>query len=172
MKAVGIDLGTTNSALAWVDLDARPRAINLLWVQQLVAPGEPGRRPTLPSLQYLPGEHDLPAGATALPWRPEPMDGAGRDVVGELARAQGALVPGRLITSAKSWLCHPAVDRQAAILPWAAPAEGERRSPVDVSAAFLAHLAAAFRADTGDALAAADLVLTVPASFAEAAREL
>ncbi|MSP62754.1 MAG: molecular chaperone DnaK [Myxococcales bacterium] len=93
-------------------------------------------------------------------------------IVGELARIQGALVPGRLITSAKSWLCHPSVDRQAAILPWAAPQEVERRSPVDVSTAFLTHLAEAFRAETGSALADCDLVITVPASFDEVAREL
>src|SRR5206468_3536293 len=107
------------------------------------------------------------AGAAALPWDPN-----AREVVGELARAQGAQVPGRLISSAKSWLCHPAVDRQAAILPWTAPPEVARRSPVDASAAYLAHMAAAFQADTGVPLAETDLVVTVPASFDEVAREL
>jgi len=81
-------------------------------------------------------------------------------------------VPGRLVTSAKSWLCHPAVDRQAPILPWAAPAEVERRSPIDASADYLVHLAEAYRADTGQSIADAELVLTVPASFDEVAREL
>ncbi len=167
MRAVGIDLGTTNSALAWVDLDERPRKLHVMQVPQLVAPSEIARRPTLPSFLYIPGEHDLPAGSTALPW-----DASARDVVGELARTQGAAVPGRLIASAKSWLCHPAVDRQAAILPWAAPPEVPRRSPIDASAAYLAHLAAALRSDGGGSLAEADLVLTVPASFDEVAREL
>ncbi len=167
MKAVGIDLGTTNSALAWVDLDERPRELRVMAVPQLVAPGEIGRRPTLPSMLYLPGEHDLPAGATALPWEPSALD-----VVGELARAQGALVPGRLVTSAKSWLCHAAVDRHAAILPWAAPPEVERRSPVDVSAGYLTHLARAFEHAAGCPLGDTDLVITVPASFDEVAREL
>ena len=167
MKAVGIDLGTTNSALAFVDLDERPRALRVMAVPQLIAPGELGHRPTLPSVLYLPGEHDLPAGTTALPWR-----GDAKEVAGELARSQGALVPGRLITSAKSWLCHPDVDRQAAILPWAAPPEVERRSPVEVSVALLEHLAGAFHHQTGVALGACDLILTVPASFDEVAREL
>src|SRR4030088_3286168 len=97
--AVGIDLGTTNSALAYVDLDARPRRLRVMEIAQLVAPGDVARRPTLPSFLYLPGEHGLPAGAAALPWDP-----GARDVAGELARTQGALVPGRLISSAKSWL--------------------------------------------------------------------
>ncbi|HEX2572517.1 MAG TPA: Hsp70 family protein [Polyangia bacterium] len=165
--AVGIDLGTTNSALAWIDLEARPRRLQVLEIPQLVAPGDVSRRPTLPSFLYLPGEHDLAQGAIALPW-----DGSPRDVVGELARSQGALVPGRLVASAKSWLCHPAVDRRAAILPWAASPEVERRSPLEVSARYLGHLAAAFLAETGVPLAETELVVTVPASFDEVAREL
>src|SRR5256885_12895240 len=99
--AVGIDLGTTNSALAWVDTSARPRVLCTMEIAQLVAPGDVSRRPTLPSFLYVPGEHDFPAGAAALPWDPEAKDAA-RGIVGELARAQGTLVPGRLITSAKS----------------------------------------------------------------------
>src|SRR5579883_968504 len=168
--AVGIDLGTTNSALAWVDLDERPPRVRTDAIAQLVAPGDVARRPTLPSFLYLPGEHELPAGASRLPWTergaPDP-----KAIVGELARAQGAQVPGHLVSSAKSWLCHPGVDRQAAILPWAAPPEVARLSPVDASAAYLRHLDAAFRADHGVGLAATDLVLTVPASFDEVAGE-
>src|SRR5580693_1248264 len=98
---VGIDLGTTNSALAYIDLQsARPGRVPVIHkfpVPQLVAIGETAPRPLLPSFLYLPGPHDLPAGATALPWD------AGRPfVVGEFARNQGAKVPGRLVTSAKS----------------------------------------------------------------------
>ena len=170
MLAVGIDLGTTHSALALADLNERAPTLRLLAIPQLIGPGEVAVRPTLPSFLYLAGEHDLPAGATALPWRPE--DPTRRTLVGELARSQGALVPGRLIASAKSWLCHPAVDRSAPILPWAAPVEVERCSPIDASAAYLAHLAAAFQAESGERLASAELVLTVPASFDEVAREL
>src|SRR5262245_909865 len=114
---IGIDLGTTNSALAYVDLqrkgrDARPE-VQTFSIPQLVTPAELAPRPLLPSFLYLPGAHDLPAGATALPWDP------GRSfVVGEFARNQGSRVPGRLVTSAKSWLCHAGVDRSAPLLPF------------------------------------------------------
>ena len=103
---VGIDLGTTNSALAYIDLKAKIKAdrptSRVFPVPQLVAAGEIGERPLLPSFLYLPGPHDLPPGATALPWDPEARDYA----VGEFARNHGASIPGRLVTSAKSWLCH------------------------------------------------------------------
>src|SRR5207247_1524607 len=111
---VGVDLGTTNTACAWVDTQAG-RTIRVFEVPQLVAPGEMGTRPTLPSFVYLAGAHDLPPGSLDLPWT------AGRDFcVGLLAREQGGRVPGRLVASAKSWLCHGGVDRTAAILPWGA----------------------------------------------------
>src|SRR5687768_16658968 len=109
---IGIDLGTTNSAVAYIDLSAAKAgaapAIHPFPMPQLVAPGEVAPRPLLPSFLYLPGAHDLPAGATALPWNPN-CDYA----VGEFARNHGAKVPGRLATSAKSWLCHAGVDRSA-----------------------------------------------------------
>src|SRR5690606_6994106 len=113
---IGIDLGTTNSALASVDASAarpgRPAPIRPFPMPQLVAPGETAPRPLLPSFLYLPGPHDLPAGATALPWNPQcPY------AVGEFARNHGARVPGRLAASAKSWLCHAGVDRSAPLLP-------------------------------------------------------
>jgi molecular chaperone DnaK (HSP70) len=164
---VGIDLGTTNTAVAHAAVDASGASrVVVLDVPQLVAPGELGTRPQLPSFTYLAGEHDLAAAATALPWDP-----ARRHVVGELARAQGARVPGRMIASAKSWLCHPGVDRQAAILPWG-QAEGAKLSPIDASARVLAHVAEAWKHRTGRELAGEDVVLTVPASFDEVAREL
>ncbi len=112
---IGIDLGTTNSALAYVDLADTARAIQLFPVAQSVAAGEVAPRPLLPSFLYLPGGYDLPAGATALPWAADrPFS------VGEFAREQGARVPGRLVASAKSWLAHGGVDRGAPILPWGA----------------------------------------------------
>jgi hypothetical protein len=91
----------------------------------------------LPSARYLAGPHDVPAGALALPWAEDR-----REVVGEFARVQGARVPGRLVTSAKSWLAHAGVDRSAAILPWGAPEEVVRLSPVAVSARYVGHLRA------------------------------
>ncbi|MHB8879147.1 MAG: Hsp70 family protein, partial [Myxococcaceae bacterium] len=166
---VGIDLGTTHSALAYLEPAKGASApVVDLPVPQLIRPGEVGPRPLLPSCVYLPGERELPEGALRLPW-----DEAPKVAVGELARWQGARVPGRLVASAKSWLAHPAVDRQAPILPWGAPAEVPRISPVEASALVLRHLARAFeQAHPGVLLAEQEVVITVPASFAEAARAL
>ncbi|HET9599425.1 MAG TPA: Hsp70 family protein [Anaeromyxobacteraceae bacterium] len=167
---VGVDLGTVNSALAYVDLaaDGDPADhLRVLDIPQLVAPGEVGERRLLPSSAYLPAEHELPGAARRLPW------GEPEVVVGELARAQGARVPGRLVASAKSWLSHPRVDRTAPILPWGAPEGVPRLSPVAASALYLGHLRGAWGARFPDhPLAEQDVVLTVPASFDEVAREL
>ena len=163
---VGIDLGTTNTACAYVDMQAG-RAIRVFPVPQLVAPGSVDARETLPSFTYLAGAHELPAGSLDLPWA------SGRTwCVGVLAREQGARVPGRLVASAKSWLCHGGVDRTAAILPWSAPDDVARLSPVEASARVLGHLRDAWDARFSEPLAEQDVVLTVPASFDEAAREL
>ena len=173
---IGIDLGTTNSAVAYVDLEvgaggSRPPA-RVFPVPQLVAPGEVASRPMLPSFLYLPGTHELPPGSSALPW-----DGARRYLVGQLALEQGARVPGRLVASAKSWLSHAAVDRTAPILPWGAPAEVARVSPVEASRRYLEHIREAWDATMAhgraeDMFARQSIVLTVPASFDEVAREL
>jgi molecular chaperone DnaK (HSP70) len=165
---VGIDLGTTNSAVATVDTRARRRAILSIAVPQLVAEGRVVERPTLPSALYRAGEHDVPAGALALPWAEDR-----REVVGEFARVQGARVPARLVTSAKSWLTHAGVDRTAKILPWGVPDDLPRISPVSASARILGHIRAAWDAvHPGEPLAEQEVVLTVPASFDEVAREL
>src|SRR5262249_45202971 len=116
MYVVGIDLGTTNSALAHADLERPASVIQLNQIDQLVAPGEAAARPTLPSFRYLAGQHELASGALRLPWDDTTV--SPDRAVGELARVQGAQVPGRLVASAKSWLCHPRVDRLKAILPW------------------------------------------------------
>src|SRR5213078_3417658 len=163
---VGIDLGTTNTACAFVDT-AAGRALRVFEVPQLVAPGEVGARPTLPSFLYLAGAHELPAGSLDPPWT------AGRAwCVGLFAREQGARVPGRLVASSKSWLCHAAVDRTAAILPWGAGDEVPKVSPVEASARTLTHLREAWDASFPAPLAEQDVILTVPASFDEVAREL
>ncbi len=171
---VGIDLGTTNTALAYVDLKAKAKGgvkLHTFPVPQLVGPGQAGDLPLLPSFLYLPGPHDLPAGATALPW-----DATAADVVGQFARTHGAKVPGRLVSSTKSWLCHPGVDRTAPLLPWAAPPEVTRLSPLEVSAKYLRHLVQAWNAAKGraaeDHLEECPVVLTVPASFDDVARNL
>ncbi len=179
---IGIDLGTTNSAVAYVDLDeqedAERRSIRLLNVVQLVAPGETAPRSVLPSFLYLPGEYELPQGATALPW-----DAERGYIVGEFAREQGARVPDRLAASAKSWLSHNRVDRTAPILPWGAGDTVDKVSPVEAASRYLQHIREAWDYRMVPADAADDkaerlrfdqqqIVLTVPASFDEVAREL
>ena len=170
---VGIDLGTTNSALARCDaITEEDSRIEVLSIPQLVNPGEVAERTLLPSFLYIPGEFDFPKGSTTLPWDPEP-----KLVIGELARKRGAESPNRLVASAKSWLSYAGVDRTAPILPWQAPDEVPKLSPVDVSSQFLQHLRTVW--DNGQAagqpelaFAEQDVLLTVPASFDEEAREL
>src|SRR6267378_4166122 len=165
---IGIDLGTTNNALAYVDLQRKSKGgrpeIQTFPISQLVAPGELASRSLLPSFLYLPGAHDLPAGSVALPW-----DASRAYAVGEFARNHGARVPGRLVTSAKSWLCHSGVDRSAPILPWGAPPDVVRISPVEASARYLRHLVESWnhamtRGKDELRLEKQTVVLTVPAS--------
>jgi molecular chaperone DnaK (HSP70) len=164
--AIGIDLGTTNCALSFVTgADAPPQALP---VPQVVAPGEVAPRTLVPSFLYLPAEAQFPPGSLSLAWYP-----GARDVVGELARSQGASTPGRLVSSAKSWLSHAGVDRRGEILPWQAPEGVPRVSPLEASARYLGHLRAAWEHAHPDApLDEQDVVLTVPASFDPVAREL
>lgn len=166
--AIGIDLGTTNSVLAYVPLDADPPRAEVLPVPQLVAPGTVEARSMLPSFLYLGTDEDATSGNHDLPWRRK-----GREAVGELARRQAADVPMRTVAAAKSWLCHSGVDRRQAILPWNAPAELPKVSPVTASQRYLEHLAAAWKAAFPEApIAQQHVVLTVPASFDASAREL
>jgi len=165
---VGIDLGTTNSAVGYVDTHAEDPRIESLPIAQLVEAGKVADRPALPSFLYLSGEHDVRPGELALPW-----DADQNFAAGEFAREQGARVSGRLVSSAKSWLCHGGVDRQADILPWGAPDDVRRISPVEASSRFLQHLRAAWlHRFPNDPLDDQDVILTVPASFDEVAREL
>ena len=172
---VGIDLGTVNTALAAVDLLAAgdpAEAVEAWPIPQLVAPGQVAPRRLLPSALYLPGP-ELPAELRRVPWAAASAEAEDSGAVGELAREQGARVPGRLVTSAKSWLANPRVDRRAPILPWGAPAGVPRLSPVAASARYLEHLRLAWdAAHPGAGLAEQEIVLAVPASFDEAAREL
>lgn len=168
---VGIDLGTSNTVLAY----AQPEQddIRLLAVEQLVAPGEVGARALLPSLRYHPAAGELAPGDVALPWAAADVAGVAHAVVGSLAGELGARVPGRLVASAKSWLSHPGVERSAPILPWGAPEDVAKVSPVAASASYLAHLRAAWNHRFPAApLERQEIVLTVPASFDEGARAL
>ncbi len=165
---VGIDLGTTNSALASCDAGDESSEIAVSPVPQLANPNEVAERTLLPSFLYVPGELDFPAGSLALPWNANPQF-----VIGELARKRGAENPSRLVASAKSWLSHAGVNRSAPILPWQAPEEVAKISPVDASAQYLQYLRTVWDAQhEGAALAGQDVLLTVPASFDEEAREL
>jgi molecular chaperone DnaK (HSP70) len=175
---IGIDLGTTNSALAWADARG---PIRIFDVPQLVAAGEVGTQGTLPSFLYFPTAAELEAGIARLPWSAEPDA-----IVGVFARDHGALIPGRQVSSAKSWLSNSLVDRTAALLPWivgsglpaAAPGAevGRRISPVEASTRLLAHFRDAWNhvngADSSRRFEELPVIVTVPASFDEEAREL
>src|SRR5574340_348128 len=166
---VGIDLGTTNSAVGYVDTHESPWRVRTLAVPQLVAPGQVESRETLPSFLYQPAQGELARGSLRLPWsQQEPAEAAGF-----FARDHGAAVPGRLIASVKSWLCHSGVDRTAALLPWHGAPDVDRLSPVEASSRYLRHMADAWDARFAQhCLAQQDVVLTLPASFDEVAREL
>ena len=137
--SVGIDLGTTHSVVAYTPLDAERAELRLLMIPQAVAPGEIDSFPSLPSFLYLPTKAE--AEAYALPW--DRGEDGSRYVVGEAARVKGAESPQRVVSTAKSWLAHAGVDRHAAILPWQAPEEVGKVSPLEASRAYLAHLVAA-----------------------------
>ncbi|HQP38787.1 MAG TPA: Hsp70 family protein, partial [Polyangiaceae bacterium] len=164
---IGIDLGTTNCTIAAADLDAEGARPESIEVPQLVGHGEVAARPLLPSFVYF--AHDS-EGTLPLPW-----DRERKFAVGSWARSRGADAPARLISSAKSWLCHPGVDRRQGILPAGAPEDVERISPVEASWRYLEHLGEAWNARfeaQGFPFSEQEVVLTVPASFDAAARDL
>lgn len=171
LYAIGIDLGTTHCALAYVDItacDGEKTSYGVLNIPQLGAPGAVQAQPLLPSFLYLPHADELSPGDLGLPWSSE-QDYA----VGEFARSRGAQTPIRLVSSAKSWLCHPGVDRRGAILPPDAPPEVARISPLEASTRYLAHLRQAWNHAHPEApFDEQDVTVTIPASFDPAAREL
>jgi len=170
---IGIDLGTTNSAVSYIDLtsDETRQRIEIFPMPQLSGPGEVSQLKILPSFLYIPGEHEIDKQTIDLPW------GSGsQGFVGTFAREQGAKVPDRLVSSAKSWLCHGKVDRRAPILPWGVGEDVDRVSPVEATAAYLTHIKVAWNhGKNGDEdlfLENQNIIVTVPASFDEAARDL
>ena len=167
--AVGIDLGTTNCTLAvTTQVDGKIARPDVVEIPQVVHAGEVASKGQLPSFVYVPTTSELDAHAVSLPW-----DADRRFGVGTFAKARGAEVPGRVVASAKSWLSHQSVDRNAAILPADAADDVEKMSPVVASARYLEHLKDAWAAAHPDApLADQDLVITVPASFDADARSL
>lgn len=163
---IGIDLGTTHTVLAFAPLGADD--IEVFAIPQSIAAGEVAPRPLLPSLRFHAAEGALAVADLPLPW---PSDEPA--ILGAFARELGQQTPGRLVASAKSWLSHPGVDRTAAILPWGAPDEVPKVSPLEASASYLRHVRQAWdQAHPGAPLARQDIVLTVPASFDDGARQL
>ena len=166
---IGIDLGTSNCAVAYIDLAHGPDALVLDFeITQAVRPSDIRPFPLLPSAIYLPHPSELSPDMYALPWDASPSH-----IVGEFARWQGARVPSRLIISSKSWLSHSGVDRTASILPWSAPSDVEKISPIEASSRLLLHIRNAWNHAHPDApLETLEVVITVPASFDEVARSL
>ena len=166
---VGIDLGTSNTAVAY----AAPgqQKIELLEIEQLVASGQVAARPLLPSVRYHPASSEISPSELQLPW--SLGDNVEPPLIGHLALNLGAQVPGRLVASAKSWLSHTAVDRMAPILPWGSGDAVSKISPVAASASYLAHVRAAWlHRFPASPLEKQEIILTVPASFDEGARAL
>jgi molecular chaperone DnaK (HSP70) len=176
---IGIDLGTTNTVVAYADM-RKPLTSNncrIFEVEQLVAPGEVAKRPLLPSFRYHPADGEINPVDLQLPWSHVAVDGLEGElplvVIGEWARELGAKVDGRQVVSAKSWLSHPQVDRNADILPWAGAKGVAKVSPVLASASYLLHVRRAWNLSHPDALMEdQEVVITIPASFDEGARAL
>lgn len=169
--SVGIDLGTTNSVVSYVDLgqvDGEKAPLEVLDIPQLTSPGVIGDKKQLPSFMYQAHEAELAPGDTVLPWNESP-----EAITGDLARQLGSKTPIRLVASAKSWLSHSGVDRRAGLLPVQSPEEVKRVSPLQASTEYLRHMRDAWNQRFPDSpLSEQDLVITVPASFDPAAREL
>ena len=171
---IGIDLGTTNSAVSYVDLtdDAiKNKGIKLFKVPQLTGSGEISPLPVLPSFCYIPGKYDIAEDSIRLPWISDEIN-----FVGKFARDHGAKIPSRLVSSAKSWLCHSNADRRAKILPWGSGDDVNKISPVQATASYLKHIRISWNSTKGDDdalyLENQMIIITVPASFDEVARDL
>ena len=166
---VGIDLGTTNSAVMYVDTEESPWQVRPLGLPQLVAAHQVETRDTLPSFSFQAAASTFTAEALQLPWETDRRDWC----VGVMAREEGNRSPERLVASAKSWLCHSSVDRTGKLLPWQGDPDVERLSPVAASARYLSHIHDAWNHQfPKHSLAEQEIVITLPASFDEVAREL
>jgi hypothetical protein len=170
--SLGIDLGTTNCAIALTDLDSDQTEVSE--VTQILGPNRLGERPTLPSALYIPHRDEFPENSFPLPWGDETGDAR---IIGHFAREHGALVPDRLVTSAKSWLANAHIGPRQRSLPWGSEIQEDKLSPFECSQRYLAHLKNAFfyaggaQARNRD-LSETEVVLTVPASFDAVARNL
>lgn len=171
--AVGIDLGTTHCVLAYMDLE-QGQEVNTLSIPQLKDPGMISESDQLPSFIYLPHEQEFSAADLSLPWSESRLASSEAPVaVGEFARKQGSKTPVRLVSSAKSWLCHSGVDSKESFLPLDAPEELASISPFEATQYYLVHLKSAWKQQYPEhPLENQALTITVPASFDPAAREL
>ena len=168
--AVGIDLGTTNCVLSYVELhtEQEPAPHHVMPIVQLTRPGSVEEKTQLPSFIYQAHDAELAQGDSALPWDANPDT-----IVGSMARELGSKTPIRLVSSAKSWLCHGGVDRHASFLPLNSPDEVAKVSPIEATIQYLVHLRNAWDYRFLDApLVDQDVIITVPASFDPAARDL
>ncbi|MGB2078222.1 MAG: Hsp70 family protein [Vibrio sp.] len=172
---VGIDLGTTNSVMAYSEIqdDLSQSPVHIFEIDQLIGPGEVARRPLLPSFRFHPGDNQFSPQDTQLPWQHTHLESDEPNViVGVWARELGAQIEGRQVASAKSWLSHHGVDRSAEILPWGGRDDILKVSPVLASASYLYHMHQSWNSHHSDApLAEQDVVITIPASFDETARQ-
>ena len=169
---IGIDLGTTNSTIAYVDSSAENPVSSTLSIPQIIAPGEIASESSLPSFLFLPETNTLSPGSLNLPWHSEDQTSS----VGTYAKKLGSTQPGKVVSSAKSWLCSENVDRTAAILP-ATSEDSRKTSPVEACAEYLKHIANAWDSqmaieDESFKIINQQVILTVPASFDAVAREL
>ena len=170
--SLGVDLGTTNCAVALTDLESDQTEV--LEITQVVGPNQIGEKSILPSALYIPHRDEFPENAFPLPWQDETGDST---IIGHFARDHGALVPDRLVTSAKSWLSNAHIDPRHRSLPWRSEIPEEKLSPFECSRRYLAHLKSAFlyagrvQGRNWD-LSESEIVLTVPASFDAVARNL
>src|SRR5262252_4536529 len=169
--SLGIDLGTSNSAIAVADLETDQTRI--VEVTQILGPKQLAEMPTLASALYVPHSEEFPNGSFPLPWN----DAGEPAIVGQFAREHGALVPDRLVTSAKSWLANAHIDPRQKSLPWGSDIQEDKLSPFECSRRYLAHLKNAFlyagRGQGGNPdLSETEMVLAVPASFDAVARNL
>ncbi|HHX8341455.1 TPA: Hsp70 family protein [Vibrio alginolyticus] len=173
---VGIDLGTTNTVVAYCEItdNLEQSEVSLFDIDQLIGPGEVVRKPLLPSFRYHPAVGQISPSDLTLPWENEPVSGdISNVIVGEWARELGAKVEGRQVSSAKSWLSHQAVDRSSDILPWAGAQDVDKVSPVIASASYLNHIRQAWNyRHPSNKIEDQNVVVTVPASFDETARKL
>ncbi|RSD30090.1 Hsp70 family protein [Vibrio pectenicida] len=173
---VGIDLGTTNTVVAFCEITDNLERSNvaLFDIDQLIGPGEVVRKPLLPSFRYHPAMEQVSSADLTLPWGSQLVASDITNVIiGEWARELGAKVEGRQVSSAKSWLSHQAVDRNSDILPWASIGDVDKVSPVVASASYLNHIKQAWNyRHPSNKLENQDVVITVPASFDETARKL